>query len=161
MDEKLKNQRMSHTKTNEADFFESVATIIEQARAYVGRTADVTMCVAYFEIGRMIIEEEQGGEARAEYGKGLLKQLSTFLTMRFKRGFSESTLKNARKFYQVYSPTLQRSSVTKSKDIPFPKRQAMLSFFNWKEIPQKRANNACRIYSLSSQLVTLSSFNAN
>jgi predicted nuclease of restriction endonuclease-like (RecB) superfamily len=137
MDEKLKNQQMPHTKSNGVDFFESVAAIIEQARACVGRTADVTMCVAYFEIGRMIIEEEQGGKARAEYGKELIKQLSSFLTMRFKKGFSVSTLKNARKFYQVYSPSLQRSFVTESKDMPLQKRQTMFSFFDWKKIPQK------------------------
>ena len=53
------------------DFFENVAHIIEKARRFVGRTADLTMCVTYFEIGRMIVEEEQGGNARAEYGKGM------------------------------------------------------------------------------------------
>ena len=46
------------------DFFDHVAGIIEQARRYVGRIADLTMCVTYFEIGRMIVEEEQDGKAR-------------------------------------------------------------------------------------------------
>ena len=41
------------------EFFEKVAEIIEQARAHVGRTVDLTMCISYFEIGRMIIEQEQ------------------------------------------------------------------------------------------------------
>ena len=49
------------------DFFDGVAAIIEQARAYVGRTADLAMCVTYFEVGRMIVEREQDGKARAEY----------------------------------------------------------------------------------------------
>jgi hypothetical protein len=80
-----------------SEFFDNVAQIIEQARAYVGRTADLTMCVTYFEVGRMIVEQEQGGKARAEYGRGLLKYLADFLTARFGRGFSPSTLKNARK----------------------------------------------------------------
>jgi hypothetical protein len=60
-------------------FFEGVAQIIEQARRFVGRTADLTMCVTYFEVGRMIVEEEQGGKARAEYGRGLLKELAEYL----------------------------------------------------------------------------------
>ena len=57
-------------------FFENVASLIEQARAHVGRTADLTMCVTYFEVGRMIVEQEQDGEARAKYGKKLLAELS-------------------------------------------------------------------------------------
>jgi len=64
---------------NAFEFFEKVAQIIEQARRHIGRTANLTMCVTYFEIGRMIVEEEQGGKARAAYGKKLLTGLSTFL----------------------------------------------------------------------------------
>ena len=94
------------------EFFEGVAQIIEQARRFVGRTADLTMCVTYFEIGRMIVEEEQDGKARAGYGKGLLAELSKFLTERFDRGFSESTLKNTRKFYQVYAPSIRQTMFT-------------------------------------------------
>ena len=95
-------------------FFDDVANVIEQARRFVGRAADLTMCVTYFEIGRMIVEEEQGGKARAEYGKGLLAELSKYLTERFRRGFSESTLKNARKFYQVYSPSIRQTLFAES-----------------------------------------------
>lgn len=87
-------------------FFDRVAVVIEQARTHVGRTADLTMCVAYFEIGRIIVEEEQGGQARAQFGKGLLKELSAYLNGRVGTGFSVSTLKNARKFYQVYAPSI-------------------------------------------------------
>ena len=64
---------------NAFEFFEKVAQIIEQARRHIGRTANLTMCVTYFEIGRMIVEEEQCGKARAAYGKKLLTGLSTFL----------------------------------------------------------------------------------
>ena len=98
------------TKNQNANtFFENVAQIIEKARRYVGRTADITMCVTYFEIGRMIVEEEQGGKARAEYGRGLLPELSAFLNSRFKKGFSETNLRNARKFYQVYADSIQQT----------------------------------------------------
>ena len=94
--------------TNNIDFFDKVAALVEQARVHVGRTADLTMCVTYFEIGRMIVEEEQGGKARAEYGSGLLKELSKRLNVRFKRGFSETNLKNARKFFLVYGQSIQQ-----------------------------------------------------
>ncbi|MDR3265113.1 MAG: DUF1016 N-terminal domain-containing protein [Synergistaceae bacterium] len=69
-----------------SEFFDNVARIIEQARTYVGR---------------MIIEREQNGKARAEYGRGLMRELAEFLTSRFGRGFSLSTLKNAKQFYKV------------------------------------------------------------
>ncbi|MDR1358098.1 MAG: PDDEXK nuclease domain-containing protein [Coriobacteriales bacterium] len=97
-------------------FFDSVAKLVERARTYVGRTADLTMCVSYFEIGRMIVEEEQGGKTRAEYGRGLLKELSSYLTDRLGRGFSLSTLKNAKRFYNVYASSIQQSLVSESSE---------------------------------------------
>jgi predicted nuclease of restriction endonuclease-like (RecB) superfamily len=91
-------------------FFENVASLIEQSRRYVGRTADLTMCVTYFEVGRMIVEREQNGEARAKYGKKLLMELSAYLNKRFSKGFSETNLRNARKFYHVYAPSIQQTA---------------------------------------------------
>jgi len=91
------------------DFFEGVAKLIENARSYVGRTANLAMCVTYFAIGRMIVEEEQGGNTRAVYGKKLLEGLSKYLKERVGKGFSETTLKNARKFYQIYEPTIRQA----------------------------------------------------
>ncbi|TDP01362.1 putative nuclease of restriction endonuclease-like (RecB) superfamily [Flavobacterium sp. 245] len=61
------------------------------------------MTVTYFEIGRIIVEEEQNGKNRAEYGKQLLKELSKQLTREFGKGFSVVSLENIRKFYLVYS----------------------------------------------------------
>jgi predicted nuclease of restriction endonuclease-like (RecB) superfamily len=90
------------------EFFDKVALLIEQSRGLVGRTADLTMCVTYYEIGHMIVEQEQDGKVRAEYGRGLLKELSTYLASRVGRGFSETNLRNARKFYQVYSPSVRK-----------------------------------------------------
>lgn len=90
-------------------FLDGVATIIERARTYVGRTADWAMCAAYFEIGRMIVEREQGGKTRAEYGRSVLAELSAFLTDRFGKGFSETNLKYCRQFYIVYEPTIRQT----------------------------------------------------
>jgi predicted nuclease of restriction endonuclease-like (RecB) superfamily len=94
---------------NGNEFFENVARIIEQARKHVGRTADLTMCVTNFEVGRMIVEEEQGGAARAKYGSKMLAELSAYLNKRIGKGYSESTLRNTRKFYQVYSSSIQQT----------------------------------------------------
>jgi len=103
-------------RNNANAFFDNVAQIIEQARKYVGRTVDVTMCITYFEIGRMIVEEEQGGKARAKFGEKLVTELSAFLNGRFGRGFSISTLKNARYFYQIYSPSIGQTLFAQLED---------------------------------------------
>ncbi|GER60543.1 hypothetical protein ULMA_26510 [Patiriisocius marinus] len=58
--------------------------------------------MTYFEIGRMLIEEEQGGEERAKYGKETIKGLSKVLTREFGKGFSVTNLKQMRNFYLVY-----------------------------------------------------------
>jgi len=104
-------------KNNETNtFFDTVARTIEEARRVVGRTVNVTMCATYFEIGRQIVEEEQGGQTRAAYGTKLLVELSTYLNIRFGKGFSVSTLKNARKFYQVYGLSIGQTIFAQSEN---------------------------------------------
>ena len=63
----------------------------------------MTMVYSYYEAGRIIIEEEQSGKTRADYGKYVLKELSERLMSEFGRGFSVENLKLMRRFYQVYS----------------------------------------------------------
>ena len=62
-----------------------------------------TMVYAYFEIGRMIVEEEQNGKNRAAYGKQILQELSQYLTAQFGKGFSVDNLKLMRRFYVIYA----------------------------------------------------------
>ena len=61
------------------------------------------MVYAYFEIGRLIFEEEQNGKERATYGKYIITELSKYLTQHMGRGFSVTNLKQMRKFYRVYA----------------------------------------------------------
>jgi hypothetical protein len=81
-------------------------------KRFIGSTADLTMCITYFEVGRMIVEEEQCGKARAEYGKNLLAELSAYLNKRVGKGFSVSTLTNARKFYNVYAFSISQAMLS-------------------------------------------------
>ncbi len=83
--------------------FHQVAELLQNARQQVLRTVNSTMTYTYFEIGRMIVEEEQNGKDRAEYGKQVLKGLSEQLTTEFGKGFSIDILERIRKFYLVYS----------------------------------------------------------
>lgn len=83
-------------------FFEKVCELLEHARKNVKTAVNISMVYTYFEIGRMILEEEQNGKNRAEYGKYILKELSIRLTERFGKGFSVTNLKMIRKFYLTY-----------------------------------------------------------
>ena len=84
-------------------FLESVSAVLTQARKAAKTAVNLSMVYAYFEIGRMIIEEEQHGQDRAAYGKQILKVLSNYLTQIHGKGFSPENLKLMRRFYTVYS----------------------------------------------------------
>lgn len=85
------------------EFLNKVSLLIEEAKKNVKTTVNIAMAYTYFEIGRMIIEEEQNGDNRAEYGKYIIRNLSSFLTEHYGKGYSISNLKNFRQFYLIYS----------------------------------------------------------
>lgn len=76
---------------------------LERARKNARAAIDLSMVYAYFETGRLIVEQEQKGMQRAAYGKYLIPELSKYLTERIGRGYSVTNLKQMRKFYQVYA----------------------------------------------------------
>lgn len=106
-------------------FYSQIVDLLESARSHVVRAVNQTMVFTYFEIGRMIVEEEQEGKEKAEYGKELLKGLSKVLTKEFGRGFSVDNLENMRRFYIIYSKseTLSRISQKEISETPLRKFQ--------------------------------------
>ena len=85
------------------DFLKNVSGVLEKAKQNAKTAVNLSMVYAYYEIGRMIVDEEQHGENRAAYGKQLLKELSAYLTGAFGKGYSAENLKLMRRFYNVYS----------------------------------------------------------
>jgi predicted nuclease of restriction endonuclease-like (RecB) superfamily len=85
-----------------ANLLGHIIGLLHDARTTAGRVVNTIMTVTYWEVGRRIVEHEQKGEARAEYGAMLLKRLAADLTNRFGRGFGLSNLKLIRKFYLQY-----------------------------------------------------------
>lgn len=83
--------------------YDKIAALLASARQSVVSAVNLTMVHTYFEIGRMIVEEEQQGKERAAYGKQVLKDLSERLTAKFGKGFSVDNLQNMRNFYKQYS----------------------------------------------------------
>jgi len=102
MPDKLKNSIL----------FQKAIDLLHSARLQVVNQVNLIMVHTYFEMGRMIVEEEQGGKERAEYGKELLSRLSKVLKKEFGKGFSVDNLENMRRFYLTYdkSETLSRIS---------------------------------------------------
>ena len=84
-------------------FYSDIRQILQNARNRAYSEINRAMVEAYWMIGKRIVEEEQGGKTKAEYGKKLLENLSRNLTDEFGKGFSYANLRNFRQFYLTYS----------------------------------------------------------
>lgn len=93
-----------------------IVSLLESARRAAARSINALMTASYWEIGRRIVEFEQGGEGRAGYGQALLKRLSVDLSARFGRGFSVRNLEQMRLFYQAWP--IEQISQTLSAKLP-------------------------------------------
>ncbi len=88
--------------TQYSTLIEQIGTLLVEGRREANRAVNNIMVQTYWGIGRYIVEFEQGGEVRAEYGKSLLVQLSKDLTLRYGDGFSRSNLQSMRRLYSAY-----------------------------------------------------------
>ena len=84
------------------DVYSSIKELMDNARNKVAREVNNILIQTYWEIGRVIIEDEQGNSDRAKYGKPLVTDLSKRLTKEYGKGFSRSNLQNMRNFYLSY-----------------------------------------------------------
>ena len=112
-------------------FYNQVLELFQNAKRKVSSAVNMTMVYSYYEVGRMIVEEEQQGKERAEYGKYILKQLSEKLTKELGRGFSYDNLKLMRKFYTVYSKdVIGEMSFPQSENLPVT-REGRKFYLSW------------------------------
>lgn len=96
---------------------QNISSLLDNARKKVAVAVNQTIVLTYYEIGRMIVEDEQNGENRAEYGKAVLKDLSLHLTEKFGKGFSVENLDRMRFFYKTYSEQISSTLLTNSSNI--------------------------------------------
>jgi hypothetical protein len=82
--------------------YQQVRAVLASARDRAWQAVNTAMVDAYWEVGRIIVEEEQAGKGRADYGKRVLEELSVRLTADFGKGFDPSNLRNMRMFFLVY-----------------------------------------------------------
>lgn len=123
------NSKSSLNKT----FYSQIVDLLQSARTKVVLSVNQTMVLTYFEIGKMIVEEEQDGKERADYGKEILKGLSTVLSKEFGKGFSVDNLENMRKFYLAYqkSETLSRISSKAISETASRKSESGNNILSW------------------------------
>jgi predicted nuclease of restriction endonuclease-like (RecB) superfamily len=109
-----------------AALFAEVRTLLHTARDAAAQQVNALLMLTNYEIGRRIVEHEQGGEARAEYGAAVLQSLSTLLTEEFGRGFSVDNLTLMRRFYLTYRHRLPKSETASRIFAPPPLSASIL-----------------------------------
>ncbi|MDR0414805.1 MAG: PDDEXK nuclease domain-containing protein [Prevotellaceae bacterium] len=97
-----RNHLVVNTNNGLQPAVDQIRAILEVARGHVAKEVNSTMLDAYWEIGHIVVEQEQSGELKAKYGKRLLPELSKRLTRDLGRGFSRSNLQNMRALYREY-----------------------------------------------------------
>jgi predicted nuclease of restriction endonuclease-like (RecB) superfamily len=109
--------------------YQNIKNILNEARRTTYRAINFAMVQAYWNIGQLIVEEEQKGQKRAEYGEFLIKELSKRLTKDFGKGFTEQNLRNFRQFYLTFriSHSSRSKSIKRQEEI----RYALRSELSW------------------------------
>jgi predicted nuclease of restriction endonuclease-like (RecB) superfamily len=113
----MKKKKVSVKPSNAAylEFTKEISSVLEEARHQAVKTVSTFLTVAYWEIGRKIVEFEQGGEHKAIYGEELIDSLSRDLTAKFGRGFGRTNLFQMRAFYLAYPEIVQTPSGQSNK----------------------------------------------
>ncbi len=102
-DDKLPvKQNEAGISTQERQFFADIAELLQTARNTAYRAVNTIMVQTYWNIGKRIVEQEQQGKDRAQYGDFLIVNLSRYLSDTFGKGFSEPNLRNIRQFYLTF-----------------------------------------------------------
>ena len=119
------------------NYINEIKTILKNARQKAYTAVNSAMVEAYWKIGRRIVEEEQSGRERAEYGKEIIKNLSKELTEEFGKGFGERNIRNIRQFYVIFSD--------------YEKWKSLISKLTWTHIQKvlKVSDEKARIFYLT------------
>lgn len=125
--------------------YSSIRQIIENARSNVYRAVNSAMVDAYWHIGKLLVDEEQQGKQRAEYGKQLIQDISRKLTAEFGKGFSAQNLWNMRQFYQKFSSMRRELQVEEGAEILSALRRE-LSWTHYKVLLRVEKPEACVWY---------------
>jgi predicted nuclease of restriction endonuclease-like (RecB) superfamily len=152
----MKGRIIALGKDNYGVLLGRIAEIITGARAKITRDIDTTQVYAYWFIGKVIIEHEQGGRVRADYGKQALIKLSHDLMAKFGKGFSVDNLENMRRFYAGFSSLFKISeTLSRKSKILFSKTKSepssrILSWSHYCELLKENNLKARAFYEIES-----------
>ena len=135
---------------------QNAINLIQYARKVAAKQVNLVQLMTYYSLGRWIVEEQQQGENRAQYGKKVIKNLSAALTEQFGRGFSADTLENARKFYLNYqeriSETVFRKFAVEKSEAVFREFEEsspfVLSWSHYLQLMRIKNNDERRFYEI-------------
>ncbi|MBN2664521.1 MAG: hypothetical protein JXR68_12795 [Bacteroidales bacterium] len=100
------------------NIFNKAVDLIETAKQNIAKTVNNNMVYTYFSIGQMIVEKEQNGEIRAEYGKQVIKKLSDRLQNKYKSGYSQRNVEQMRQLYITFTiPQTVSAELQNSKNL--------------------------------------------
>jgi predicted nuclease of restriction endonuclease-like (RecB) superfamily len=103
---------------------EEISSVLESSRKISARSVNLLLTATYWAIGYKIIEYEQNGKDRAEYGANLLPRLSTDLSSKLGKGFSVDNLESMRLFYLTYSKVLISETASRKSPIPISEKSS-------------------------------------
>lgn len=130
--EKNEIQNPVHIKNME-ELYKNSIELVNYARTLASKQVNIIQLMTYYSLGKWIVDVQQDGKERAEYGKQIIKKLSDRLNAEFEKGFSVSTLEKARMFYLLYK---DRISETLFTEFALKKSQTVFTIFE-KEEPFK------------------------
>ena len=122
---------MKDKRLQRSDIFSRVSGIIDATRGVITKTINVGMVGAYWQIGKEIVQEEQKGKSRAEYGKRIVEKLSQQLTEKYGAGWSSSHLWHVRQFYLIYKDRVSANLHTMSADLGNKILHALRAELSW------------------------------
>ncbi len=129
----MKNNKniLPSTKNNYKTLISDIGDILKRGRKLAYQAVNTVLTTTYWQIGRQIVEFEQGGKERAKYGSRLMQKLSYDLTMQFGKGFSVQNLENMRNFYQNFK--ISQTASRKSFSLSWSHYVRLMSIKNSKE----------------------------
>lgn len=133
-------------ETRAIQLAEKIEILVTEARKKVASVANTAQVYTYYEIGRYIVEDEQGGKAKATYGKGVLQRLSERLTAKYGEGWSYANLRSMRQFYLVYSDLLTSGQQIQNADQRSANPTFILPWTHYQIIMREENPQARRFY---------------
>ncbi|MGN1246626.1 MAG: YhcG family protein [Muribaculaceae bacterium] len=133
---------------NEDILFGRIASLINDSRKQVAKAVNTAMVYTYYGVGQYIVEYEQQGKIRAEYGKGVLKRLSQRLTEEYGEGWSYANLRSIRQFYLTYSKKIDSGQQIQNDDQWSAKPVFLLPWTHYQILMRVENPRARRFYEI-------------